>query len=86
MKKIIISLVMAATVACSSFALGGKTKSYELIPVAPCEFEIKFSTYDDFMAFENNHADYIEVRYIDEATLSAGLFIDEAYGMCLQED
>lgn len=38
------------------------------------------------MAFKNNHADYIEVRYIDEETLSAGLFIDEAYGMCLQED
>ena len=86
MKKIIIILVMMAVVACSSFALGGKTESYELIPVAPCEFEIKFSTYDDFMAFKNNHADYIEVRYIDEATLSAGLFIDEAYGMCLQGD
>ena len=86
MKKIIISLVMVAAVIYSSFALGGKTKSYELIPVAPCEFEIKFSTYDDFMAFKNNHADYIEVRYIDEETLSAGLFIDEAYGMCLQED
>ena len=86
MKKIIISLVMAVVVVYSSFALGGKTESYELIPVAPCEFEIKFSTYDDFVAFKNNHEDYIEVRYIDEATLSAGLFIDEAYGRCLQGD
>lgn len=83
MKKIIISLVMAAAVACSSFASGGKTESYELVSTAPCEFEIKFSTYDDFMAFIKSHAEFIEVRYTDEATLSAGLFIDEAYGMCL---
>lgn len=83
MKKIIISLVMAATVACSSFALGGKTKSYELIPTAPCEFEIKFTTHDDFMAFVNGHVEFVEVRYIDEATLTAGVFIDEIYGMCL---
>ena len=40
MKKIIISLVMAVAVVYSSFALGGKTESYELIPVAPCEFEV----------------------------------------------
>lgn len=86
MKKIIISLAMAVIVACSSFALGGKTESYELIPVAPCEFEIKFATYNDFMAFEKNHADYIEIRYIDEETLSAGIFIDETYGMCLLGD
>ena len=83
MKKIIISLVMAAAVIYSSFALGGKTKSYELIPVAPCEFEIKFATHDDFMAFVTGHADFIEVRFLDEETLTAGIFIDEIYGMCL---
>ena len=83
MKKIIISLVMAVAVVYSSFALGSKTESYELIPVAPCEFEIKFSTYDDFVAFVIGHAEFVEVRYIDEATLTAGIFIDEAYGMCL---
>ena len=66
MKKIIISLIMTFLLACSTFALGAKTESYELIPTAPCEFEIKFTTH-----------------YIDEATLTAGIFIDEAYGMCL---
>ena len=83
MKKIIISLVMAVAVVYSSFALGGKTESYELIPTAPCEFEIKFTTHDDFMTFVNGHADFIEVRFLDEATLTAGIFIDEIYGMCL---
>lgn len=79
MKKTIISLVMTILLACS----GAKTESYELIPTAPCEFEIKFATHDDFMAFVNGHAEFVEVRYIDEATLTAGIFIDEAYGMCL---
>jgi hypothetical protein len=83
MKKTIISLVMTILLACSAFALGAKTESYELIPTAPCEFEIKFATHDDFMAFVNGHAEFVEVRYIDEATLTAGIFIDEAYGMCL---
>ena len=83
MKKIIISLVMAVAVVYSSFALGGKTESYELIPTAPCEFEIKFTTHDDFMTFVNGHADFIEVGFLDEATLTAGIFIDEIYGMCL---
>ena len=83
MKKIIISLVMTLLLVCNTFALGAKTDSYELIPTAPCEFEIKFATHDDFMAFVTGHADFIEVRYLDEATLTAGIFIDEIYGMCL---
>ena len=83
MKKIIISLVMTLLLVCSTFALGAKTESYELIPIAPCEFEIKFTTHDDFMAFVNGHAEFVEVRYIDEETLTAGIFIDEIYGMCL---
>ena len=83
MKKIIISLVMILLLACSAFALGAKTESYELIPTAPCEFEIKFTTHDDFMAFVNGHAEFVEVRYIDEETLTAGIFIDESCGMCL---
>lgn len=83
MKKIIFGLIMTALLACNAFALGGKTESYELIPTAPCEFEIKFTTHDDFMAFVNGHADFIEVRFLDEATLTAGIFIDEIYGMCL---
>lgn len=83
MKKIILGLVMTALIACNAFALGAKTESYELIPTAPCEFEIKFATHDDFMAFVNGHADFIEVRFLDEATLTAGIFIDEIYGMCL---
>lgn len=83
MKKIIISLVMTVLLACSVFALGAKTESYELIPTAPCEFEIKFATHDDFIAFVNGHADFIEVRFLDEKTLTAGIFIDESCGMCL---
>ena len=83
MKKIIISLVMTLLLACSAFALGAKTESYELIPIAPCEFEIKFTTHDDFMTFVNGHADFIEVRFLDEETLTAGIFIDESCGMCL---
>lgn len=83
MKKIILGLVMTALIACNAFALGAKTESYELIPTAPCEFEIKFTTHDDFMAFVNGHADFIEVRFLDEETLTAGIFIDEIYGMCL---
>lgn len=83
MKKIIISLVMTLLLVCSTFALGAKTENYELIPTAPCEFEIKFTTHDDFMAFVTGHAEFIEVRYLDEATLTAGIFIDEIYGMCL---
>ena len=83
MKKIIISLAMTFLLVCNIFALGAKTESYELIPAAPCEFEIKFTTHDDFMAFVNGHAEFIEVRYLDEATLTAGIFIDEIYGMCL---
>ena len=83
MKKIIISLVMTLLFACSVFALGAKRESYELIPIAPCEFEIKFTTHDDFMAFVNGHADFIEVRFLDEETLTAGIFIDESCGMCL---
>ena len=83
MKKIILGLVMTALIACNAFALGAKTESYELIPTAPCEFEIRFTTHDDFMAFVNGHADFIEVRFLDEETLTAGIFIDEIYGMCL---
>ena len=83
MKKIIISLIMAFLLACSAFALGAKTESYELIPTAPCEFEIKFATHDDFMAFVTGHADFIKVRFLDEETLTAGIFIDESCGMCL---
>ena len=83
MKKIIISLIMTVLLVCSAFALGVKTESYELIPTAPCEFEIKFTTHDDFMAFVNGHADFIEVRFLDEETLTAGIFIDESCGMCL---
>ena len=83
MKKIIISLVMILLLVCSVFALGAKTESYELIPTAPCEFEIKFTTHDDFMAFVTGHADFIKVRFLDEETLTAGIFIDESYGMCL---
>lgn len=83
MKKIIISLVMTLLFVCSTFALGAKTESYELIPIAPCEFEIKFATHDDFIAFVNGHADFIEVRFLDEETLTAGIFIDESCGMCL---
>ena len=83
MKKIIISLVMTFLLVCSAFALGAKTESYELIPTAPCEFEIKFTTHDDFITFVNRHAEFIEVRFLDEETLTAGIFIDESYGMCL---
>ena len=83
MKKIIISLIMTVLLVCNTFALGAKTESYELIPIAPCEFEIKFTTHDDFMAFVNGHAEFVKVRYIDEATLTAGIFIDESCGMCL---
>ena len=83
MKKIIISLVMTLLLVCSAFALGAKTESYELIPTAPCEFEIKFTTHDDFMTFVTGHAEFIEVRFLDEETLTAGIFIDESYGMCL---
>ena len=83
MKKIILGLVMTALIACNAFALGAKAESYELIPTAPCEFEIRFTTHDDFMAFVNGHADFIEVRFLDEETLTAGIFIDEIYGMCL---
>ena len=83
MKKIIISLVMTFLFVCNTFALGAKTESYELIPIAPCEFEIKFATHDDFIAFVNGHADFIEVRFLDEETLTAGIFIDESCGMCL---
>ena len=83
MKKIILGLVMTALLACNAFALGAKTESWELIPTAPCEFELKFATHDDFMAFVNGHADFIEVRFLDEETLTAGIFIDEIYGMCL---
>ena len=83
MKKIIISLVMTFLLVYSAFALGAKTESYELIPVAPCEFEIKFATYDDFKAFVIGHANFIEVRFLDEETLTAGIFIDESCGMCL---
>lgn len=83
MKKIILGLIMTALLACNAFALGAKTESYELIPTAPCEFEIRFTTHDDFMAFVNGHADFIEVRFLDEETLTAGIFIDEIYGMCL---
>lgn len=83
MKKTIISLVMTILLVCSTFALGAKTESYELIPTAPCEFEIKFTTHDNFMAFVNEHAEFVEIRYLDEATLTAGIFIDEIYGMCL---
>ena len=83
MKKIIISLVMILLLVCSAFALGAKTESYELIPTAPCEFEIKFTTHDDFMAFVIGHADFIEVRFLDEEALTAGIFIDESCEMCL---
>ena len=83
MKKIIISLVMTVLLVCNTFALGAKTESYELIPIAPCEFEIKFATHNDFMAFVIGHAEFIEVRFLDEETLTAGIFIDEIYGMCL---
>ena len=83
MKKIIISLVMILLLVCSAFALGAKTESYELISTAPCEFEIKFATHDDFKAFVIGHADFIEVRFLDEKTLTAGIFIDESCGMCL---
>ncbi len=83
MKKIIISLAFLIVTTFNIFALGGKNKYYELIPVAPQEFEIVFTKYEYFINFVERHADFIEVRYIDENTLSAGIFIDERYGMCL---
>ena len=83
MKKIILGLAIAAAMSVGAFGLGGKTESYELIPTAPNEFVVQFETRQDFDNFVNGHADFVEVRYVDEETLSAGIFIDESNATCL---